>query len=109
MKPPGNPYFVTSLVFLAIVLTGGFLFHWGEEEFAYLLLLYLIVGLGIRLDDISKQMGSGHARPTQIGDHEENIIGLLKEIRRSSAATNAQLKEILSRIDERNAASDDQK
>lgn len=109
MKLPGNPYFVTSLIFLAIVLTGGFFLHWGEEEFAYLLLLYLIVGLGIRLDDISKQMGSEHTRPTQIGDDEESVISLLKEIRRSSAAANAQLKAILKRIDERNAASDDKK
>jgi hypothetical protein len=109
MKLPGNPYFVTSLIFLAIVLTGGFLFHWGEEEFAYLLLLYLIVGLGIRLDDISKQMGSGHPRPTQIGDDEESIIGLLKEIKRSSASTNIRLKEILKQIEERNGTEDDQR
>ncbi len=104
MKLPGNPYFITSLVFLAIVVTGGFLFHWGEEEFAYLLLLYLIVGLGIRLDDISKQMGSGHPRPTQIGEDEDSIIGLLKDIKTSSAATNAQLEEILKRIDEKDPA-----
>lgn len=107
MKLPGNPYFVTSLVFLAIVLIGGLWFRWGEDEFAYLLLLYLIVGLGIRLDDIAKQVGSGHVRPTQINEDEDNVIGLLKDIKRSSAAADARLKEILKRMDERRSLEKD--
>ncbi|MDM8514912.1 hypothetical protein QUF76_01840 [Desulfobacterales bacterium HSG16] len=52
------PYLTTSLVFLAIILFGHFFLHWQQEYFIFVLLLYFIVNIGIRLDDISRQIES---------------------------------------------------
>jgi hypothetical protein len=51
-----SAYLLTSSVFLAIVLFGRWYFGWGQQEFAYLLLLYFLVTIGIRLDEIVKQI-----------------------------------------------------
>ncbi len=89
-----HPYFVTSVVFLLILVAGRFFLHWREDHFAYLLLLYLIITLGIRLDDISKQIGTSHDRPTQIPDDEDSIIGQLNDIKSSLASIDATLNKI---------------
>ena len=47
-----HPYTVTSLVFLAVIIAGAILLDWHEDHFAYLLLLYFIITIGIRLDEV---------------------------------------------------------
>jgi hypothetical protein len=51
-----KPYLVTSAVFLAVAALGVWRLYWGESQFAFLLLLYFIVILGIRLDELNKQL-----------------------------------------------------
>ncbi len=51
-----NSYAVTSAVFLALALVGILRLGWGQFALAYLVLLYCVVIIGIRLDDISRQV-----------------------------------------------------
>jgi hypothetical protein len=62
-----RPYLFTSITFMAIVLFGWLWFNWRKEEFAFVLLLYFIATLGIRLDDISgklAQLNKGATHPS---------------------------------------------
>jgi hypothetical protein len=76
-----NPYSSTSLIFLAVVALGWVLLGWGERQFGFLLLLYFIVTLGIRLDEISRALGGGRGTPAAGAAEEETVIGQLREIR----------------------------
>ena len=53
-----HPYTLTGLLFLAMVLLGWTALGWGERQLGFLLLIYFIVTLGIRLDEISRTLGS---------------------------------------------------
>ncbi len=76
-----NPYSSTSLVFLVLAILGWGLLGWGEREFGFLLLLYFIISLGIRLDEISRILGGGRdTGPTDPGE-EETVIAQLREIK----------------------------
>ena len=52
-----HPYTLTGLLFLAMVLFGWIALGWGERQLGFLLLIYFIVALGIRLDEISRTLG----------------------------------------------------
>ena len=54
-----HPYTLTGLLFLAMVLFGWTALGWGERQLGFLLLIYFIVALGIRLDEISRTLGGG--------------------------------------------------
>ena len=47
-----HPYLVVSLVFAAIAIHGTLTGGWSPRGMAFLLLLYLVVLLGIRLDEL---------------------------------------------------------
>jgi len=51
-----HPYLTSGLVFLAVSAYGLFFLYWGDREFGFLLLLFFLVSLGIRLDDISRKI-----------------------------------------------------
>ena len=50
------PYSVTAFVFLVVLLVGNIWLGWGQLALAYFGLLYCIVIIGIRLDEIVKQV-----------------------------------------------------
>jgi hypothetical protein len=78
-----HPYFLTSVVFLIILFVGWRVLYWREENFAFILLLYFIVTLGIRLDDISRKIGTRTAN----------------DIKRALLAINATLNRILEKTE----------
>ena len=87
-----HPYLVTSAIFMAIVIFGWQILYWRWENFAFLLLLYFIVTLGIRLDEISRRIGSG-ANPISPGsDEKESISSQLNDIKLTLQSINATLK-----------------
>ena len=51
-----GPYAASALALLASAWLGAWIWGWGPLVFAYFLLLYFIVALGIRLDEIADQM-----------------------------------------------------
>jgi hypothetical protein len=97
-----HPYFLTSAVFLVILFVGWRVLYWHEENFAFILLLYFIVTLGIRLDDISRKIGSRTSTPANKPDSQESLMHQLNDIKHALLAMNA----ILNRILEKNEKKD---
>ena len=90
-----RPYLVTSAVFLVIMIIGWRLLYWQAEEFTFLLLLYFIVTLGIRLDDIARKIGSGAGNTSAgLADHD-SVINQLNDIKASLGNINATLNRLL--------------
>jgi len=90
-----HPYFLTSAVFLVILFVGWRVLYWREESFAFILLLYFIVTLGIRLDDISRKIGTRTATAANNPDSQESLMHQLSDIKRALLAINATLNRIL--------------
>ena len=98
-----HPYLLTSAVFLAIILFGWRVLYWRWENFAFLMLLYFIVTLGIRLDDISKKIGSAaKSGSSDSSDEKENILSQLHDIRLSLRSLNVTLNKILEKSKKEN-------
>ena len=95
----GHPYFSTSVIFLLILLFGWYFLYWNEENLAFLLLLYFIVTLGIRLDDISRKIGASAGHSSSNPGDKENIIGELKAIKSSVQSLNATLTKVLEKTE----------
>ena len=51
-----HPYAVTSIVFIAIGVFGGWYQGWDGTTLAFVLGLYLVVIIGIRLDELQQQV-----------------------------------------------------
>ena len=90
-----RPYLVTSAIFLVIMIIGWQILYWQAGDFTFLLLLYFIVTLGIRLDDISRKLGSGAGNPTAGSADQDSIISQLNDIKASLVAINATLNKLL--------------
>ena len=98
-----HPYLLTSAIFLAIILFGWHVLYWRWENFAFLLLLYFIVTLGIRLDDISKKIGSGSKSNSS---ENENILKQLHDIKLSLRTLNVTLNRFLQKNAKENSSRD---
>jgi len=94
-----HPYFVASAVFLVILFLGWQVLYWREENFAFILLLYFIVTLGIRLDDISRKIGTRSSSGSDTSDSKESLIHQLKDIKLALLAVNATLNRILEKTE----------
>jgi hypothetical protein len=96
-----HPYLTTSAVFLAILYVGWQVLYWREENYAFVLLLYFIVTLGIRLDDISRKIGAptgaAHGNP----DDKETLVHQLTDIKYTLLSINATLNKILEKTGEK--------
>ena len=89
-----HPYTLPSGIFIVILAFGFLYLDWRRDDYAFALLLYFIVTLGIRLDDISRQLGIGHGSPASIADNSDRVIRLMQQIQRKLADTNQKLSEI---------------
>ena len=90
-----HPYLFTSVIFIIIVIFGWQFLYWRWENFALLLLLYFIVTLGIRLDDISKKIGSLSLPSSSNSAERDSIISQLNEIKLSVNSLNVTLRKLL--------------
>ncbi len=83
-----NPYTLTTVIFVIITIIGAWFLGWQDENFAFILLLYFIVTLGIKLDEISGQIGTpGPDRKYPI-ENDDNILRQMAEINTSLATLN---------------------
>jgi hypothetical protein len=69
--------------------------YWQAEDFTFLLLLYFIVTLGIRLDEIARKIGGGAGKMSAGSVEQESIISQLNEIKASLVTINGTLKKLL--------------
>jgi hypothetical protein len=90
-----RPYLVTSAIFFIIMVVGWQLLYWQAEDFTFLLLLYFIVTLGIRLDDIARKIGSGAGKITADSVDRDSVISQLNDIKASLGNINATLNKLL--------------
>jgi hypothetical protein len=90
-----RPYLVTSAIFFIIMVVGWQLLYWQAEDFTFLLLLYFIVTLGIRLDDIARKIGSGAGKITAGAVDRDSVISQLNDIKASLGKINATLNKLL--------------
>ncbi len=59
-------YLVSGLCFLAVAYIGKRYLLWRQEAFAFLLMTYLIIIIGIRLDEMSGKLSEIQAQLTQL-------------------------------------------
>jgi len=96
-----RPYIFTSIIFLIVMIFGWRVLYWQEENFAFLLLLYFIVTLGIRLDDISRKIGGGAVRLPHSSGEKDTIVRQLNDIRVSLLALNDTLNKLLREVEKK--------
>ena len=94
-----HPYFCTSIIFLIVMVVGWQVLYWRADNFMFLLLLYFIVTLGIRLDDISRKIGSGVERAESGFNERESIISQLHDIKITLMRLNTTLNKLLTAAD----------
>ena len=90
-----RPYLVTSAIFLIVMIVGWQVLYWQAEDYTFLLLLYFIVTLGIRLDDISRKIGSGAGQSSAGSADHDSIISQLNDVKASLGQINATLNKLL--------------
>ena len=94
-----HPYFLTSAVFLVILFVGWRFLYWRDENFAFILLLYFIVTLGIRLDDISRKIGTRSSIPADNPGNRDSLMHQLDDIKHALLSINATLNRILEKTE----------
>jgi hypothetical protein len=75
-----HPYAVAGLLFLVMAVLGWRVLGWGERQLGFMLLLYFIVALGVRLDEISRSIGGHMGNPHGRSGDPETLIAHLKQI-----------------------------
>jgi hypothetical protein len=90
-----HPYLVTSAIFLVIMIVGWRVLYWQAEDFTFLLLLYFIVTLGIRLDDIARKIGGRTGKMSAGCVDRESVASQLNDIKASLNNINATLNKVL--------------
>lgn len=93
-----HPYASTSAIFLVLIVFGFFVLNWRKDDFAFLLLLYFIVTLGIRLDEISRHIGADQRRSASLADQQEEIVALMQKLHSGLDETNRKLEQIRSAL-----------
>ena len=96
-----RPYLSTTIIFLIILFFGWRFLYWQEENYGFLLLLYFIVTLGIRLDDISRKIGTRSGAAAGNPDDKETISQQLTDIKNTLLSINATLNKILEKTKEK--------
>ena len=86
-----NPYSLTTAIFVIIAIIGAWLLNWRDENFAFILLLYFIITLGIKLDEIAGQIGIPDRDRTYPAEKDKNIIKQLEKINASMDTLNRTL------------------
>lgn len=89
-----HPYTITSVIFMALAVFGWRVLDWGERQLGFLLLLYFIMTLGIRLDEISRAIGG---TPRSTGREADSLGAQLHEIRRELRRIRASLDQLSQR------------
>ncbi len=80
-----HPYTVTAAIFLVVLAIGIVRFGWGQFVLAYFALLYCIVIIGIKLDEIARQLldlGAVQTALKKESGNQERLTHEIEDIRR---------------------------
>jgi len=94
------PYSVTAFVFLVVLLVGNIWLGWGQFALAYFGLLFCIVIIGIRLDEIVRQvhdLGAVQRTLLKESGNPGSLTPAVSEIRQLNEEL-AEIKTLLTRI-----------
>lgn len=94
-----HPYTVTSAVFLGVFLFGTLFLDWGRMDYAFGLLLFLIVVIGIRLDDMAKAIGSTRPERSASREADQDILSAVKEMQTEIKRIRIRLEALNERLD----------
>jgi len=98
-----NPYSLTTAIFVIIAIAGAWFLNWRDENFAFILMLYFIVTLGIKLDEIAGQIGNpGQDRKHPV-EKNANIMEQLTRINDSLDSLNRALDNIIEKKEQNDA------
>ncbi len=87
-----HPYVVTTVIFLVIFLGGMVYYQLNREALAFLLLLYLMAAVGIRLDNITRRLESIEITCKKVLHAEEDT-------RRGIVETTAAIRRLYGRLE----------
>ena len=96
-----HPYISTSIIFFIVIIFGWRFLYWQEENFAFILLLFFIVTLGIRLDDISRKIGGGTEKLPPGSGEKNSIVRQLNDISVSLLTLNDTLNKLLREVEKK--------
>ena len=94
-----NPYTVTTLVFLAITAIGGFFLNWDDQFFTVILILYFIVTIGIKLDEIAGLLGAPSREKSAADKTGETVIAELQKINAALAGLDRSISRLTGTLD----------
>lgn len=86
-----RPYAVAGFIFLGLAIIGVRLLGWWQDELKLLLLLYVLAILGIRLDEISRKLGTLESAAAPDIPETGTILDKLDEIAHSLKVLNHRL------------------
>jgi hypothetical protein len=95
-----HPYALTGALFMAMVLFGWQELGWGERQLGFLLLIYFIVTLGIRLDEIARAIGGGGTDIRAASGDSADLCAQLQDIKVLLADIRSQLSRLDRSADE---------
>ena len=86
-----RPYAVAGFIFLGLAIIGVRVLGWWQDELKLLLLIYVLVVLGIRLDEISRKLGTLESAVSPDAPETGTILAKLDEIAHSLKVLNHHL------------------
>lgn len=69
-----SPYITTALIFLVVLFVGRLIWGWGALTFAFFLLVYCLIAIGIRIDELIDRLGDMQTTLGQIRDALERPL-----------------------------------
>ena len=86
-----------SEIFVVILVFGAFYLNWGQSQYAFALIIFFLVLVGIRLDEVVQQLREVKAHLQTGHEQGEDRAGNLAAIR----STLVSIREILERLEAR--------
>ncbi len=68
-----SPYAMTAALFVGVGLIGVIFFGWGEVRLAFLLLIYCLLLLAFRLDEVTRQLAAIDRHLAQLTTRLEKV------------------------------------
>jgi len=89
-----SAYIATIVVFIIILVFGTFYLNWGQSHYGFALIIFFLVLVGIRLDEIAQELRKMRASLEPVENPREPDPGHLAAIRSTLAAIQTTLERL---------------